>query len=426
MRKGERPPRLATWVVGSICSLLFALISWAAWARLEEVTRGSGRVIPSSRIQVVQSSEPGVIREIAIRLGQRVSRGDLLVRLDDTPSSSKAGEVEAQVRTLRAQIARLEVEQAGKMGFSCPGDLAETAPGVCESEARLLGIRRDNQVKRLEGLEQKIEQRRRELNETNATLARLEEGHKLAAKELAILSPMAGRNLVSQTELLRAQRQEVEARGQIATLRETAARLQSALKEAKLQAEEQLLAFQQEAIAELTVRRSELSVAQETFRGAEDRLRRTDIRSPVDGIVNSLPLTTIGAFVNAGDRVAEIVPVEDKLLVEAKVRPADIAFISPGQRALVKITAYDFSQYGGLSGVVEQISADSLFDPNEKEAFYSVTVRTEEASLSVGQKTLPIIPGMMCDVDIITGEKSILNYLLKPINRARQEALRER
>jgi adhesin transport system membrane fusion protein len=427
MRSGERPPRLASLTVGIICGLVFALASWAAFARLEEVTRGSGRVITSSRVQVVQSSEPGVVLEIFVRLGQRVAKGDLLVRLDATPNSAKAGEVDAQARALRAQIVRLEIEASGTATeYVCPPELATVAPEVCDSERRLLEIRSENLKKRLEVFEQRIEQRQREINESNASLTRFTESLQLAEKELGIIAPMASRNMVSQTELLRAQRQVVDLKGQIASVREAAARLKSALAEARLQFEEQVLQFQREAAGELTTRRSEFSVIQETARGAADRVRRTDIHSPVDGIVNSLPVTTLGAFINAGDRVLEIVPIEDKLLVEAKVRPNDIAFITPGQRALVKVTAYDFFQYGGLSGVVEQISADSLYDPNQKEAFYSVIVRTEESQLHRAEKFFPIIPGMVCDVDIITGEKSVLTYLMKPINRARQEALRER
>jgi adhesin transport system membrane fusion protein len=418
---------MASVIVAGISALLFSLVSWAAIAHLEEVTRGSGRVITSSRIQVVQSSEPGVVQEIAVRLGQRVSRGDLLIRLDDTPNSAKAGEVDAQARALRAQIARLEVEAAGgQKDLTCPEEITAVAPEVCESERRLLEIRRENQQKRLDVFTQRIEQRQRELNETQASLTRFSEGLKLAEKELGILAPMASRNLVAQTELIRAQRQVVDLKGQIASAKEGAAKVGAALREADLQYEEQELQFQREATAELTTKRSEYSVLLETQRGATDRVRRTDIRSPVDGIVNAIPVTTLGAFVNAGDRVVEVVPVEDKLLVEAKVRPQDIAFITPGQRALVKVTAYDFFQYGGLNGVVEQISADSLYDPNQKEAFYSVIVRTEESHLTARGKTFPIIPGMVCDVDIITGEKSVLTYLLKPIHRARQEALRER
>lgn len=427
MWHGERPPRFASSVIATIGALLVVLGGWSALTELEEVTRAQGRVIPVSRTQIIQTSEPGVVQEILVRLGQKVSRGDILIRLDDTPTSTRAGEVEAQARALIAQIARLEIEASGRDDpYVCPSSIEAVAPAVCESERVLLGIRRENLDNRLSVQKQRVEQRQREIAETQTNITRLSESLKLSEKELSIVAPMAGRNLVPQTELLRTQRQVVESRGQLATARETLARVEAGLAEAKLQVSEQILLFQREAVGELTTRRSELSVLQETLRGAAERVRRTDIRSPVDGIVNSLPLTTIGAFVNSGDRVAEVVPIADTLLVEARVRPSDIAFITAGQRALVKITAYDFTQYGGLQGIVEQVAADSLFDPNQKEAFYTVLVRTEEAHLTRNGEIFPIIPGMICDVDIITGRKSILTYLLKPLNKARQEALRER
>ena len=428
IRAGERPPKAASLTVFCLAALLCSLSAWAAVTELEEVTRGTGRIIPSSRMQVIQSSEAGVVREILVSLGQRVKRGDLLLRLDDTPNSAKAGEVEAQARALRAQIVRLELEQNDDLRgeYICPPDIPAVAHGVCESEIRLMGIRQDNLQKRLEVYRQRVEQRQREINETNANITRLSEGLKLADREYSIIAPMASRNLVSQTELIRTQRQVVEMKGQLSTAQESLARLESALLEAKLQLEEQVLQFRRDSSAELTTRRAEISVLQQTLRGAEERVRRTDIRAPVDGIVNSLVINTLGAFVNPGDRLLEIVPVEDQLLVETRIRPSDIAFITRGQRAMVKVTAFDFYQYGGLNGSVEHVSADSIYDSNSKETFYSVIIRTDKSQLTFKDSSFSIIPGMTCDVDIITGQKTILRYLLKPINRAQHEAMRER
>ena len=202
--------------------------------------------------------------------------------------------------------------------------------------------------------------------------------------------------------------------------------MQAELREADLQFEGQTIHFRQEALAELTQKQAELAVVRESMRAAADRVKNTDIRSPVGGIVNTLYVNTVGAFVNAGARVMDIVPVEDQLLVEAKVRPQDIAFIHPGQRATVKVTAYDFSIYGGLDGAVEQVSASSVFDDVTRETYYSVLIKTAKSSLPHNGKENPILPGMITSVDILTGEKSVLNYLLKPINKARAEALRER
>lgn len=426
-RTGDRPPRLASQAIKLIGAFLIAGLVWANFSRVEEVTRGSGRVIPSARTQVVQSAEAGVVREILVRQGQRVTHGELLIRLDDTPNAAKAGEAEAQGRALRAQIARLETETNGPDAiFECPKDIEAEAPAVCLNERKLLTARQENVRARIEGLQERLEQRKRELGETAAQTQRFTESLVLADKELSIIAPMASRNLVSQLELIRAQRQVVELKGQLTAAKETTAKLEAALREANSQLAEQTSLFRREALAELTAKRAEWSVVQETLRGAEERVRRTDIRSPVDGIVNSLAVNTVGAYVNPGERLLDIVPSDGKLLIEARVKPSDIAFIVPGQKALIKVSAYDFYQYGGLTGVVEQVSADSVYDSNLKETFYIVLVRSDETSLKMGKNTHSIIPGMTADVDIVTGEKSILTYLLKPINRARHEALTER
>lgn len=423
----EQPPAAAKYVVVSVGLLLSILLGWASYTQLEEVTRGQGKVIPSSRVQLVQTPEAGIVREIAVRIGQRVNRGDIVIRLEDTPNATRANEVEAQSRSLQAQIERLELEASGSdRPYECPPDVRRSAPAVCENETRLLSIRRENLGARIDVLRQRVQQRRQELAEANSTIARLTETQQLAERELRLVTPMANRNLVAQTELLRVQRQAVEVRGQLVTTKESLTRLEAAIAEAQLQIDEQVLQFRREAAGELTTKKSEFSVVTQTLRGAEERVKRTDIRAPVDGIINALPVTTIGAFLNTGDRVLEMVPLEDKLLVEARVKPQDIAFITPNQRALVKITAYDFLQYGGLTGTVEHISADSLFDNNQKENFYAVIIRTDEAALKRGSNVFPIIPGMITDVDIITGRKSILAYLFKPINRAWRESLTER
>ncbi len=427
IQRGEAVPRLAKLVVLFVGLLMLLLGLWAGLTQLEEVTRGSGRVIPSSRVQVIQTPEAGVVREIPVRLGQRIHRGDLLMRLEDTPNATRANEVEAQARALSAQIARLEIEASGQdTAYQCPPRVAETAIAVCENEERLLALRKENLNTRLEVFRQRVQQRRQEVAETVANMNRYAEGLKLSEREMRLVGPLVSRNLVSQMESLRVERQLVEFRGQVATGTETLVRLKSNLLEAELQVDEQVIQSRREAAGELTTRKSEFSVIDQTLRGAEQRVARTDIRAPVEGIINALPITTVGAFLNAGEKVVEIVPLEDKLLVEARIRPSDIAFITLNQRAIVKVTAYDFFQYGGLSGTVEHVSADSLYDSNAKENFYAVIVRTDEAALKRGGVEFPIIPGMITDVDIITGHKSILTYLLKPINRAWREALRER
>jgi membrane fusion protein, adhesin transport system len=414
--------------ISVIAALFLVFILWAYFTTVEEVTRGEGRVIPSGRTQVVQASEPGVILEINVRAGQQVREGDELVRLDSTPTSANLGELEAQSRSLRAQIARLRAEYEHGMDatFECPADIRESTPDICTNEANLLQVRHQNQQVKIQGLLERVEQRERELAESRGTVDSLSESLELGQSELEIMEPLAERNIVPRTEVLRLRRDVNDQRGQLNAARESIGRTQAALREANFQVEEQNLLYRQEALTEMTSKLAQLSVVQETIRGAEDRVRRTTIRSPVDGIVNAVHVNTVGSFVTAGGNILDVVPLEDKLLIEARVRPSDIAFLRPGQEATVKITAYDFSIFGGLEAEVIHISADSVLDEETREPYYVVLVETDSAFLRHAGQDYPIMPGMVAQVDILTGEKSILDYLLKPINKARQEALRER
>jgi adhesin transport system membrane fusion protein len=273
---------------------------------------------------------------------------------------------------------------------------------------------------------QRVEQRRRELAELIADESRQRDSLVLAQEHLDLLQPLAEKGLVAQTEFIAAQREVNELSGHIEVAIESKARLEAALAEAELQVQQADLQFRQDALGELTLRLAELASADEQLRGASDRVARTDIRSPVDGIVNSLDVNTIGAVVQAGSRLLDIVPVSDKLLVEARLKPSDVAFVLPGQEALIKLTAYDFSIFGGLAGKVENVSADSIVDPDTRETYYVVLVQADASALSYHNQELPILPGMVTSVDILTGQKTVLQYLMKPINKARDEAFRER
>lgn len=418
----------STLIICLVAGLLVAFVGWAALAEIEEVTRGDGRVIPTQKTQVVQSAEPGVVKEIFVRIGQRIAKNDLLFRLDKTPTAANLGELEAKIRTLTAQIVRLQLENDGKLDvvYPCPDDVMRAARTVCLNEERLYRARIESLKGRIKVYDERVEQKKRELSEVGANIQRLRESLGLAEKELAMIRPLAARQVIADTELIRTQRVVSEAKGQLATAIETHARAQASLREANLQVDEQILVFKQAAQTELNEKRAELSIVEETIRGAAERVRRTDIHSPVDGIVNEVLITTHGAFVNAGDRVVSIVPVDDKLLVEARVRPSDIAFIHPGQPAIVKVTAFDFSIFGGLDGVVENVAADTSIDPVTKDPYYTVIIRTSESTLRGARGNHDIIPGMICNVDIMTGKKTILQYLMKPISKARELAFRER
>lgn len=423
-----RPPRAWTAVTVLIAGFVALAIVWAAQAEIEELSRAEGRIIPSGRTQIVQSAESGVVAEILVRAGQQVSAGQELVRLNDTPITSSAGEVEARVQALEAQIARLQVEYSGGPGadYVCPPSLAAVAQEICDNEENLLEVRAQSLEQGKEVLLQRVEQRRRELSEAIANEARIAEALVLAQSNHDIMAPLAEQGLVAQTNFNAVQRELSDLAGQGAAITEAIARARAALAEAELQVNQADLQFRQEALAEMTGRLAELASAREQLRGASDRVARIDIRSPVDGIVNSLEINTIGAVVQPGTRILDIVPISATLLVEARLSPTDVAFVVPGQKANIKLTAYDFSIYGGLEGEVQNVSADSIVDPDTRETYYSVLISTEESGLAYRDQVLPILPGMVTSVEIITGRKTVLQYLLKPINKARDEALRER
>lgn len=415
-------------VVLIVACLLLSAISWAYITEVEEVSRGEGRVIPATRTQTIQATEPGVVKEIAVKLGQIVDSGDLIIRLDDTTTQSDLGEVQARARALQARIARLEIEGSGQAdaNFKCPEAVVSVAPEICDNEIRLLAARKQAFLNTGAVLEQRLLQRQKERDEALANIQRLEGNLKISRRELDLLAPMAKRKLVAETELMRAQRDVNETEGQLRVLNESLRRIDSAISESQLQLGELELQFRKDALVEKTNALAELSVLQQSERGETSRVERTDIRSPVDGVINTLEVNTIGSFVQPGMTVAEIVPTSEELLVEARISPRDVAFVVPGQSALVKITAYDFSIYGGIYGTVVTVSPDSIIDQNTGEAYFEVRVKTETAFLEKDERTYNITPGMICSVDILTGKKTILQYLLKPINKARQEALTER
>jgi adhesin transport system membrane fusion protein len=400
-------------IVASTAGFLLFLL-WATFTKVDEVTHGQGRVIPSSKVQLIQATEPTTIQELLVRSGQQVRRGQLLARLDDTQSSSELGQIQAETESLQERSARLQAEGTG----------AATVGGG--DEATLSAVRRQALGSRMSALRASAEQRRRDAAEANATIASLQSSLQLAQKQVGMLEPLAAKNIVPQTELITARREVVDLQGRIAAAREQAARANAAVSEALSQASEAQFSFRQEALNERSQVNQKIAVNEQSLRGARGRLGRMELRSPVDGVVNDVQITTIGGFVQAGEKVMEVVPVGERLLVETRVKPSDIAFIKVGDRAVVKVTAYDFSTYGGLDGRVVHVSADSIYDEATKEPYFNVIVETERSYLMSAGRKLPITPGMMTDTQIITGRKSILSYLLKPVLRAKSDALRER
>jgi adhesin transport system membrane fusion protein len=395
-----RTPRTARMLLFTAIAMLVTGLVWANFAVLEEVTRGNGRVVPSRSTQFVQSLEGGLVNEILVREGVIVQEGQPLMRISDVKFASELGEVRERRAAMAARVARLEAEAQGRSSVTFPDDIASdnTAAELSVFEARARRLAQDLDV---------LHQQEVRLTESLAILTR----------EVEITRRLFKQKVVPEIEMLRLERQSSEMRGQLA--------------ETKSKIEHATAAFRSQSEEDLAKSRGDLAVLDETIKSAKDRVRRTELRAPVYGIVNKINVTTVGSVVQPAANVMEIVPLDDTLLVESRIRPQDIGFIRPNQDAVVKLTAYDPSVYGSLKGKVERISADTVVDDKDRaqekgETFYRVMVRTDKNYLGTTENPLPIIPGMVTTVEILTGEKSVLDYLLKPARMLRESALRER
>ncbi|WP_240924887.1 HlyD family type I secretion periplasmic adaptor subunit [Metapseudomonas otitidis] len=374
-------------VIYLILAVLFVGVVWAHFARVEEITQGEARIISKSREQVIQSLEGGILAEMAVREGDVVEAGQVLLKIDPTRAQASYREALSKVVGLKGSIARLRAEAYGvPLQFD---EQVRQAPEVVEQETLA------------------YQSRRRALLDS---VASLERSHDLSMQEIRLAEPLAARGLLSDVELLRMRRQANDIKAQII---------------------ERTNRYQADANAELTRLELELSQTNENLVGRADVVERTTLTAPVRGTIKNVRVNTLGGVIQPGEHILEIVPLEEQLLVEGRIRPSDVAFLRPGLPATVKITAYDYAIYGGLSGRVEHISPDTLKDDQKAAAgrqddtYYRVLVLTDSSVLEAGGKLLPIIPGMVASVEIRTGEKTILDYLLKPVLKAR-EAFRER
>ncbi len=402
--------------------IAFALfVMWAAVAQIDEVTRGEGKVIPSRQVQVLQSLDGGFVSEILVREGEIVQPEQMLLRIDETRFVSSVKESRVQYLALAAKAARLRALTEGKP-LDMPAEVIKEDPRTAEEERRLYESRREELDAQVTIARQQLAQRQQELNELRAKYENAARAYELTSKELSVTKPLINSGAVSEVELLRLERDVARFRGEKDMASAQIGRVQAAITEANRKIQEVELAFRNESGKDLADTMAKLNSLSEGSVALSDKVKRSVLRSPVKGTVKRLLVTTVGGVVQPGKDVIEIVPLEDNLLLEAKVQPRDIAFLRPGQRSVVKFSAYDFSIYGGLEGVLEHIGADTVTD-EKGNAFYIVRVRTNKSTLG---ENLPIIPGMVAEVDIITGEKSVLTYLLKPVLRAKARAFSER
>jgi len=401
--------------------VIIGLLVWSGFAELEEAIRGQGKVIPSRQVQILQSFDGGVVEEILVREGQIVDANQPLIRIDPTRFVSILRENRSQHLSLQAKAERLKALSEGRP-FNPPSELVEDAPEIVKRERTLYTSSQEELDAQLAIAEQQLQQRNEELKESQANLDQLEQRLVLTEKELAVTRPLANSGAVSEVELLRLERDVITTRGQRDQVLAQVDRLKSTISEAKNKLQEVQLNFNNRIRRDLSETMAVLNGLIEEKVGLADRVKHAVVRSPVHGTVKRLLINTVGGVVQPGRDIAEIVPLDDTLVLEVKVNPKDIAFLRPGQKAQVKFTAYDYAIYGGLEARVEQIGADTIVD-DRGNAFYLIRVRTLRPDLG---DNLPIIPGMMAQVDIITGEKTLLAYLMKPILRAKANALSER
>jgi adhesin transport system membrane fusion protein len=397
---------------------------WAWFAVVDEVTHADGKVIPSSRVQIIQNLEGGILKEMLVAEGQLVSKGQVVIRIDDTGFSSSVGELQAKYNSLVGEIARLKAEAKG-MPLKFSLKMRKKYPTIIKDQMALYEARKSELASQVAIVKQQVAQRKQEKDELLGKLEQLRESLKIIQEELEITQPLVEKSIVPKVELLRMKREKNDLEGKVSAAKLALPRVESSISEAQSRVDEKYKHFRSVSAEELSQRNVEFASVKEAILGAKDKVSRTEIKSPVRGLVKSIKKSTIGGVIKPGEDMMEIVPLDDTLLVEARVRPADIAFLHPDQKARVKFTAYDFSVYGGLSGKLEQIGVDTELDENDN-AYYKVMVRTDKNYLAKGDKKLPIIPGMVATVDIITGEKTVLDYILKPIIKAKQLALTER
>lgn len=407
--------------------IFLVFVSFAVWAHfaiLDEVTRGNGSVVPSRRIQELQNLEGGILSELLVTEGQTVEKGQIVARIDNEQAESVVRDAESKSLEHQAAIVRL-IAEAENTTPKYPDELKKQIPQMVNDQMSIYTARKRQLDAELRVLNSQKFQKNQEISEMISKRKQLISGHKIAKERRDIARPLMEKNVYPKIDYLQLEEHLIQLNGDIEALSLAIPRARRAAEEAKDRMKQRIAEFRSEARREINQRRVELRSLKEAMAAGNDRVTRTDLRAPVRGTIKQIASNTLGGVIRPGDTILEIVPLDDTLLIEARVRPADIAFLHPGQKAMIKITAYDFSIYGGIEGNVEQISADTIED-KRGESFYLVKLRTKKNTIVYRGENLPIIPGMTASVDILTGKKSVLDYLLKPILKAKQNALRER
>ena len=400
------------------------LIYWASIAQIDERTRGMGKVIPSQQLQVVQNLEGGVVTAILVKEGDFVKKGQILLKINDTSFASSYEESKLRFIELKAKSLRLAAE-ANSRKFEVPKKLSDNLKKQIIYEQSLYKTNQEQLNKKKQIFLEQIKQKKNALIELKAKVSHLKESLSLMKQEMKIEEPLMKKGIISQVEFLQLRRQANNIKGDLQAAKLSAPRIKSSISEIIRKKSEVNLEFRNRAKKELNKTIAEMSRLSEAQNGLKDKVKRTFVRAPTDGTVKRLLINTVSGVVKPGMDILEIVPTEDSLLIEAKIKPRDVAYLRPGLEAMVKFTAYDFSIYGGLKGKLTFISADTITDKKGR-SFYKVYIKTDKRYLVYRKHHLNIKVGMTASVDILTGKKTVLDYILKPILKAKQNALRER
>lgn len=410
------------WVCISFIVILLLL---ASIVKVDEVTSGMGTVIPSRNVQVLQNLDGGIVSDILVEEGEVVQKDQPLVRIDSTGFASSYAEKQSRIAFLRAEIARLEAHIKGNVP-DFPADLIQEMPRLIASQQELYQSRRQEMAQSREVFEQQINQRQQDLTEARERLAAAERDFELISEELQMSEEMAEKGVIPEMNLLKIRREANQIESELNSARLEVPRAQATLEEAQARLNEYRAKSRRELMDEKSEKEDEFARLSENIVAVRDKVERSIIRAPVAGTVSRVLVNTIGGVIQPGEDVVELIPVADQLLIEARIRPQDIAFLRPRLEAMVKITAYDFSIYGGLEGRLTSIGTNTVVD-EDGQAYYPVKVRTRKGALKTADgELLPIIPGMIANVDILTGKRTVLNYILKPYYKVRDNALRER
>ncbi len=420
----QPPPVWTNHLLRGIAVIFLTLLLWASWAKIESMVFAQGKVIPAGDVQIIQNLEGGIVSEILVKNGDRVAKGELLLRIDNTIVKAQHGEIQQKLLGLEANITRLDAEISEKEPqFST--SLQEHAPEIAERERQLFQTRRNELDTALSALNTQIKQRKQELKETQKKINLLSSNITLMQEEVQLSNDLAKEGALSKVEALQLLRKLNELQAERQSVVVASSDITSQITQLQQQVDEKRDRFLGEAISnrnELEIQRNQLL---QSMVASSDKATRTEVKAPVAGIINRVLVNTIGGVISPGMDLIELVPAEDNLLVEAKVKPEDIGFLTLGQKAVVRLTAYDFAIYGSLEGQVEQIGANTVED-EEGHQFYQIKVRTKENALKRDAEDLPILPGMIAQVDVITGDRTVLSYLTKPITKTKQKALHER